>query len=199
MVRRIALMALLAACFYACGCVRSIHPVLNDQQVFTDDSLAGTWVTDDGRQRIDVQKPLADKTYAVLYTDGDQKTGSFQVRLGKVGKLTIAEVKPQDPLPQASDVYKAHLLPLYSLLIVSQTAPQLKVATLSQDWLKKYLQGHPNDLQVVDLDKDSLVVTSSTDDMQKFILQHWQDQGALEEPSILVRPGDATTRNGGKD
>src|SRR5438045_1127533 len=96
------------------GCVRTIQPILKDEQVVIDKSLVGKWVSDDGTESVEISPPSEDKAHKVLYTDKDGKKGAFVVRLGKIGEMLIAEVRAEDPAPNAADLYKAHLIPLYS-------------------------------------------------------------------------------------
>lgn len=176
------------------GCVRSIQPVLNDNQVVAANELLGKWVTDDGKQSVDVQAADQPNQYRVLYTDDSGKQGTFIGRFGNVGEIRLIELQPEDPVPNASDTYRAHLVKLYSFLLVRQTKPRLVCATMSTDWLKKYLDAHPGELQTIRPTNDDLIVTAPTADFQVFLLRHWKDDGAFGDPGTFVRPGDATTR-----
>jgi hypothetical protein len=184
-------------CAVVGGCVRSIQPVLKDQQLIVDQSVVGTWIPENEKSVIEIQKPGDDKSYKVLYTDQDGKKGTFLVRLGKMDDLLIAEVRPDDPAPGASDVYKAHLVPVYSFMIVTQTVPEIHLRLMKPDWLEKYVQDHPGELQLATLGengKSGSVVTSSTDDIQSFILRHHNDQNALGNEARLVRAPAAGTQ-----
>lgn len=188
------LLALLLTFGFIGGCVRTIHPILEDGQVIVDNSIAGKWVDQKGKTSADVAQADENKNYKVVYIDEDGKKGVFRARIGKIGEMKVAELTPDDPAPGASDIYKAHLLPLYSFLVIRQTKPQLIVVTMEQSWLSKYLDDHPNELQIAHVDKDNLVVTSSTADFQAFLIHHSKDEGALKQEVTYVRPGDPTTQ-----
>ncbi len=50
------------------------------------------------------------------------------VRLGKIGDMTVADSTTNGPIiPNASDVYAAHLLPLHSFVLIKQTNPTLVI------------------------------------------------------------------------
>lgn len=176
------------------GCVRSLQPVLTDDQVTMDRSLAGQWVSEDGKQSFKATPAADGKRYDVVYTDEHGKVGRFAVRLGRVGELTIAEVSPGQLPEEVSEIYQAHLLPLYSFLLLQKTPTGLNVATMSQEWLLKYLEAHPGELQIAGQDKDRTIVISPTADLQQFILHHWQDEDAMGKPALFVHPGEPTTR-----
>jgi hypothetical protein len=176
------------------GCVRTFQPILKDEQVAAvDKAMLGRWVSKDGNESAVVTPAEKENTYRLVYTEKEGKKGTLLVRIGKVGDLTLAELRADDPAPEANDIYKYHLMPVYSFLIVHKTDPQLVISMMPQDWLKKYLDGHPNELQTVQRD-DNLIVTSSTADFQAFLLRHYKDEGAIGEPEVFVRPGDATTQ-----
>lgn len=188
--------AVIAAAFVFAGggCVRSIEPVLKDDQLIVDNALAGKWVSDEGKVSAEVQPAGTDKVYKVLYTDDKGKQARLVARLGKIGELTIAEFSPDEPTGDVSDVYWAHLMPVYSFLIIQQTKPQLIITTMSAEWFKKYLDAHPEELKVIKRGSDEVIVSSPTEDLQTFILRHWKDEGALGERQTFARPGDPATK-----
>lgn len=186
---------LLMSCLVG-GCVRTIQPILEDNQVIVDNSLAGKWSAKSDKSFFEVQPADDQKLFKVTYTDKEGKKAPLIARLGKIGEITVAELRADDPAPDSSDVYKAHLLPLYSFLVIRETKPELKFAIMRQDWLKKFLDDHPKDLQTTALDKDNLIVTSSTADFQRFLLRHYQDEGVLKgEGAYIRKTGSATDTN----
>jgi hypothetical protein len=176
------------------GCVRSIQPILKDEQVFTDDHFLGSWVSSDGKTSGEVTATDDHKKYNLLYTDEHGKQAKLLVRLGKIGDMTIAESTTDDPAPDASDVYKMHLLPLHCFMVVkSATQARLVLKAMDSDWFSKYMKAHTTELAVTG-DKDAFLVTASTDDFQAFLIRHAKDDGAYGDDGIFVRPGDPTTR-----
>jgi hypothetical protein len=181
------------------GCVRSVQPVLKDDQVIVDKDLAGKWVSSDGKDTYEVSLPTGDdKTYQVRYIDVDDKESTYLARLGKVQNLTILEAHAADFAPQADDVYRSHFLGLYSFLIIYQTKPNLIVSSLDMDWLRRYLEDHPTELQFFKPDEKSVVLNSTPDEFQKFLLKHQNDEGAIGDKTTLAHPGDPTTRAAAK-
>ena len=173
------------------GCVRTSQPVLQDDQVFVDNSVLGKWVTKDSPDTIDIQAGEQEKTYRVIYTDKDQKKGVFIGRLGKVGDLQIGELAPEDTAASMNDTYKMHIVRLYSFFLIEQTKPQLQFRSMSAEWLQKYLEAHPMELQVAKVSNDNSFVTSSTAEFQAFLLKHAKDEGAFGDVSVLTRPDPA--------
>jgi hypothetical protein len=185
------LLSAIAIALLSGGCVRTSQPVLQDDQVFVDNSVLGKWVTKDSPDMIDIQAGEQEKTYRVTYTDKDQKKGVFVGRLGKVGDLQIAELVPEDTAASMNDTYKMHIVRLYSFFLIEQTKPQIQFRSMSPDWLRQYLEAHPNELQVAKVSNDNSFVTSSTADFQAFLLKHAKDEGAFGDVSVLTHPEPA--------
>lgn len=176
------------------GCVRSIQPILKDEQVFNDDRFLGSWVAKDGKTGGVVTATDDHKGYKLLYADENGKQADLLIRLGKVGDLTIAESSIADPAPEGSDAYKLHLLPLHSFMVVDKVEPQLAIKTVDSGWLAKYVAAHPGELATAALDKDNLIISAPTDDFQAFLLRHEKDDGIWTDEGIYVRPGDPSTQ-----
>jgi hypothetical protein len=182
--------ALLMVSVLAGGCVRSTHPILKDEQVTANDALLGKWVAKDGKVSAEL-RPGEDNKYKLSYTNEDGKTGNFIVRFGKIGDVQVAEISADAFTPQSSGEYKSLLIPMYMMVVIQKTTPRLELSAMSTDWLKKYAQGHPDEL---DVNPDDLIVNASTDDFQIFFMKHLNDAGMLGEAGVFVHPGDPTTR-----
>ena len=184
------------------GCVRSVQPILTDAQVVTDNSVVGDWVSENGKTHLTIQPADENKQYKVLYLDEDNKVGNFVVRLGKVENLLLAEIAPDNSDAKTSEMYQIHLLPLYSFMVVQQTHPEIKISLLDAKWLKKYIAGHSGELQTLRVGEkpdDNIILNIPTADMQKFLIQHMKDEGAMPEPSRLVRAGSPATQPAAPD
>jgi hypothetical protein len=185
--KQIVLSVLMMLALTAVGCVRTTHPILKDEQVTSNDALLGKWVSKDGKLSAELH-PGDDGKYKLAYTDQNGKKGDFVVRFGKIGDVSVAELSADAFTDDMADEYKSLLLPMYTMVVISKTQPQLELTGPSIDWLKKYVQAHPNELDVNN--PDDPIVQASTDDFQAFFLKHMKDDGMLGEPAIFVRPGD---------
>jgi hypothetical protein len=198
-IRTAAIMLLLGLAAVFVGCVRSTQPILKDDQVITDDSILGKWVSSDGKDHLEIFPPKPDdKAYEVHFAEADDEADVYQVKLGKVDAILIAQVNAAPP--KGSELYQSHFLPLYSFVFVDQTKPNLVIAPLNTKWLAKYVTDHPGDLQLfapVKKDDDPIIVTSSTQDWQNFVVKHYKDEGLIDDKTTFVRPGDPTTKTAG--
>jgi hypothetical protein len=179
--------------FLAGGCVRSANPVLKDDQVVSNDGLLGKWVSPDGKVSAEL-KAGDNNQYKLTYTNEKGETSPFLVRFGKLGDTMVAEVKADAFTSQSNGEYKSLLMPLYMMVVVEKTSPQLVLSSVSADWLKKYVQANPDELDVTHVGDQDLIVNSSTEEFQAFVLRHIKDHGMLSDDSIFVHPGDPSTQ-----
>src|SRR5512138_1660501 len=85
------LSGILLAAFFLVGCVQSVQPFVKESQAIYDSSLIGTWENDEGTTVI-VTGSEADRKYAAVVTDKDQKTGHFEMRLAKVQDRLLLDI-----------------------------------------------------------------------------------------------------------
>lgn len=194
--KKLGVFGLLLGVALGSGCVRIMVPILEDKDLIADSSLAGEWVQEGSAgERLRIEPPDPEKCYLLVYTDDKGKAGKFIGRFGRLGDLTIAEIRPVDLPEEWSDSYKAHFAPLFSFFVVSSTKPALRFRGFDTDWLKKYVKEHPGELSVAPSD-DSLI-TSAAGAIRAFVLKHWKDVGAMSDEAVFVRRAlaDATKRN----
>jgi len=191
--KRAVLFGLMVMGLLSGGCVRTMNPILKDDQVISNDALIGKWVAKDGKVTGDLRAG-DDNKYKLTYSNEQGKVSNLLVRFGKIGDVSVAEISPDSPPIPANtgEEYTSLLAPMYTLVVIDSTQPQLQLTAISTDWLKKYVQAHPDDLSVNN--PNDLIVQASTQDFQRFFLKHYKDDGMLGEPAIFVHPGDPTTQ-----
>jgi hypothetical protein len=82
------------------------------------------------------------------------------------------------------------MFPGHLLLRVPQLGPELKLAFCDCDWLKKHLAANPKALAHRVEQKDHILLTASTRDLQRFVLKHLAEGELFENPTELVRKGN---------
>jgi hypothetical protein len=189
--RSVAWFAVVFLSLLAGGCVRTTQPILKDEQVISNDALLGKWVAGDGKSSGELTAGEGGK-YRLTYFSEDGKSGHFLVRFGKIADVSVAEISPDAFTSGMSDEFKAMVMPLYTMVVIEKTGPQLVLAAPALDWMKKYILSHPDELDVNNI--EDLVIQSSTDDFQAVFSKHHADAGMLGDPAIFVRPGDPSTQ-----
>jgi hypothetical protein len=81
------------------------------------------------------------------------------------------------------------------MVVKDATPTRLVLQTMDSKWFGNYVQAHPDELATVSLGhEDDIVISATTDDVQKFLIRHEKDDGAFGDEAIFVRTGDPTTR-----
>lgn len=181
------LVSLLVCVLLVGGCIKSINPVLKDEQVREYPQLAGKWVgSDDSKTQLEVK---ADgKRLLVTLVDEDGRTGEYIVRVGVVGDLTIAEFKPAD-LPEDANVPSQvqQMVPVYSFAVLTEMQPAIRARTFKPDTLPDYGKAHPDELPMAGRG-DSELIVASTEQLQAVILKLWAAESASSDEIVFVRP-----------
>jgi hypothetical protein len=193
-------LAMLTLLLIGTGCVRSVHPFYTDAQLTYDQTVLGNWSDAEAKNGFVIAGDAELKQYSVAYTDKDGKVGHFIVHLAKLNRgqqppQLLADIFPDDPKLDENDTYTAHLLPLHSFMLVSYNAGEIKLRLMDHDWLDKYLESHPNALKHERIDKDQLILTASTHELQKFVLDNLETKDAFGDSTELRRIGP-TSRPG---
>jgi hypothetical protein len=150
-----------------------------------DPALVGVWAKKDDKETWAFTK-RDEKSYKLVYTEKDGKSGEFIVHLVKLAGATFLDLFPEDPKLTQPAFYQAHLLPAHTFILVPQIAPTLRLSFLSPDWLKKFLTSNPTAIKYEKLD-DRIVLTAQPQDLQKFLLSHLKATDAFSEPAELER------------
>lgn len=169
---------------FGCG-VGSVAPLVSDRTTHYDPRLLGTWRDSSGPASAVVTLLGADH-YSLAYTDEDGKLDRFKAVLGRVGGIEILDVEPEEPELNASDLYKAFLLPLHGALFIDSIGSKLRFRLLESDSLARYLERRPHDIDHL-LRDDFVVLTASTDELQRFLPDFVRRPGALGEPNVWIR------------
>ncbi|MDX1953757.1 MAG: hypothetical protein SFY81_16425, partial [Verrucomicrobiota bacterium] len=114
----------------------------------------------------------------------------FFAHLVKLGGATYLDLYPEDdPLEELKmgGLYESALILGHLFLKVSVHASELKVATLDSDWLEKKLAENPAFVPHRRGAEKRLILTGTTEEMQKFLTTIEAIPGAWPEPTSLKR------------
>ncbi len=196
------------------GCVpvMSLHPLSTQENVVFEEKLLGIWVDDlDNPKGTWEFKRVADsaqkdwewpppkrpeKAYKLLLLNNEEGTkGSFFAHLVRLeGRLFLDVLPSQLPCaqmdPKQDWVFNTvFLIPGHSFAVVDSIEPQLKIRWTAEDEMKKLLKDEPKAVKH-ELVEDRIVLTASTDELQKFVLKYADDKRAFPAEVVLVRKKD---------
>ncbi|MHC4719020.1 MAG: hypothetical protein ACYSYT_00915 [Planctomycetota bacterium] len=182
--------------FYAiagvlCGCVPSLHCLFTDKELVFEEKLLGIWAEDNSEETWEFKRysDEADKTYKLIYTDSDGQAGEFAAKLGKLDKMMYLDLYPEAPDINANDFYIHHLLGVHTFMKIEQIEPTLQMRLMSPDKMKEMLEANPNLIkhEILEERDSQVLLTASTKELQRFIIEYAKDEGLFDEPSDMKR------------
>ena len=200
---------LLAAILGGCLPVMSLHPLFTEKTLVFEEKLLGTWVDDPNSPKstwefkrivesskkqgqFDLPKKPEKAYQLVLLGIEDGGKGSFYIHLVKLKDRLFMDIYPsQFPSaridPNEDLVFNAFfLIPGHSFAIIDSIEPQLKIRWTNQDELEKLLKEKPKAVKH-EIIEDGLILTASTEELQKFVLKYADDERLFPEEAVLTR------------
>ena len=180
------LACLLVGSLLLVGCVPSLQPIFEPEDVVFDPKLIGEWKSHDDKDTWSFTRHKGN-TYRFLYTDSDGKKGAFDAHLVEFNGMRFMDVAPTRDQIRGNDFYKAYLYPLHTFFRVGElTDTTMVLSAMDMEWLEKYLQQHPQalDHQIID---ESVFITAKPKDIQAFLARIGDKKQAYEGKMRLKR------------
>ncbi|MEW6158370.1 MAG: hypothetical protein AB1813_13120 [Verrucomicrobiota bacterium] len=171
------------------GCVlTSVYPFYTNQDVVFEPKLIGDWVepkeNDDATPSTWTFARGTGNDYKLAVGKPGEKT-EFETHLFKLQEVLFLDLKPTK---EEDDFIPPH----YLMRVVS--LEPLKLAVISDKWMKQHLKENPKALRhlITKVDPDNkdnyrLVLTADTFELQKFLVKHLNTEGLFENPTELTR------------
>ncbi|HUS37473.1 MAG TPA: hypothetical protein VM680_19150 [Verrucomicrobiae bacterium] len=187
-------LAVLAAAVALTGCwQKSVHSFYTEKDVFFEEKLLGEW-REVGKEKEEgegttwtISKGELPKAYTIKIADKETKLECD----GRLFKMADT---------QFLDLYSRNRsvldMPAHTLFRVRELGATFKLQLLSPGWMKDRLQLHPKEISHVlandpehpdDGDKGEFILTASTEQLQKYVKEHINDEGFWEEPGELKK------------
>ena len=174
------------------GCVPSLHPLYTDKDVVFDDALLGKWESDASNDPNWVWQfdKGTNNSYDLTLTDKEGK-GKFIVYLVRLDKMQFLDLYPSDPETLKTCIlWNMHVIPAHTFIKVEQTKPAFKIRFMEPDTVGEMLIKDPNLVKHEIIEHDGtkgVVLTASTEDLQRFIKAHANDKDFFGEIGELKR------------
>jgi hypothetical protein len=182
--------ALAAALTLMCGCIPSVEPFYRQEDVSFDQRLLGRWHEKGKADAAETWEfeAAAEKAYKLTVTDKDGKKGIFNAHFFKLKEHSFLDLIPAECefAPNQADLVGAAVFPGHLLVRVSQIGPEFHYAFFNFDWLSKFLEKNPNAVAHHAEDK-RIVLTASTRELQRFVLEHGGEHELFDKPNEMVR------------
>jgi len=166
------------------GCVlSSLHPLYTDEELIFEEKLIGKWSDENNLWEFRAGEP---NTYQMRVFDG--KEGRFVAHLVKLGDMLFLDIFPDgETLGEPQAFYGFHILPVHTFMKIEQIEPKLQLRAMDYDKVSKMLEEDPNLLKH-EVVEDRIVLTASTEQLQKFIVEYAGEGGVFaDEATELTR------------
>ena len=172
-------LALLAT---GCGPVTSLHPLYTRSSVSSDPALPGTWAGD-GDLAGDAWtfEKSGDDAFALVRTSEGEQPDRFDIHLVRLGQFLFLDASRRD------ETVSTHILGRVWI-----EGDVLRIALIDEDWLKAALSRKEVSVRYERLanengDEDQIVLTASTEELQKLMLTCAKSVNGFSEPLELHR------------
>ena len=159
------------------GCIPSLRPLYTEKDLVFEPALVGTWTAEDGKEVWTFEKS-SDNGYRLIYSSNG-KAANFDARLLRLGKTQFLDLFPEK-METGNDFSRAHFIPTHTFYRATIEGSFLRLWTLDPDKLKKKLDAGTLKLAHETSD-DGLLLTASTEELQRFMLNVLDDADAFNE------------------
>ena len=185
---------LLAGILGGCGPVMSLHPLYTEKDLTFDEKLLGAWQDEDGETKWEFSRSdKSPKAYRLTFADKEQHKGLFDVHLVKLKEKLFLDVYPAEPPCDFTDPNKTDwpynaffLIPVHTFVRVDSIEPKLKFRLTDNEVTERLLKNDPNAVKSESLE-NGIVLTSSTEELQKFVLKYADNEEFFSNEILLVR------------
>ncbi|MBI3663239.1 MAG: hypothetical protein HY234_09340 [Acidobacteria bacterium] len=168
------------------GCiVRSVHSWVKEDSITFEEDLLGGWTGADEKGETVAMTFVrgADNNYIVQYSDKDSH-GIFEGKLAKFGTDYYMDFRPKE---SAGGVDGMLLFPMHTVARLEIGPSQLTVCLLNYDAMKSAAKmDRLRDLKYT-WEENELLITSSSSELQPFLLGLGRDSKLYLEPIKLAR------------
>lgn len=125
-----------------------------------------------------------DDSYLVKLWDKEEEASFFNVHLFKLNGTTYLDFYPELKKILQNDFYSSHILPLHTIAKIEfENDSIINIHWYNEDWMNRLINTNQTSLshQKASNQGDTiLIVTASTADLQKFLLEHGNDTSAFK-------------------
>lgn len=183
--------ATLVACLLA-GCVPSLHPWYADKDVTFEEKLLGVWNQEkEDNLWIFEKGDEQSKGYrlTIVSEDKEKDPALLEAHLFKINGKSYLDMFPAgNSFDNANDFFKLHITGLHQLLRIDSIQPTVQFRMLNPDTTGKMLKEKPDLIAHENpADTESVLLTASTEKLQKFIAEHTDDEEFYGEANALIR------------
>ena len=177
----------------ACEPVVSVHPIYTEADLVTDARLLGCWTgeTEEGPCLLTFTEGAEgdNRGYALVMKEDDGAESAFRAHLAQLGDRLYLDVQPVRG-EESDTIHQFHLVAAHTFFRVRFEGEMLRLAMLDNEWLDDALAEGEVKLphrRSSDENEHSIVLTASTEQLQRFVLKYADDEEAFTELDTFHR------------
>jgi len=171
----------------------SLNPLYTEEDLMEVPDLVGTWEEPDEHEYVSIEL-LQNNKYLFRYMEDLRKDGTFQevdtvsyeAGFLEVGNHFFADLYPyyHDEGSDESEYLFRNFIPTHSILKIVKEGNELQLYLFNFDRLQELFEQNRIRIKHQMFD-DYIVITASTEELQKFIEKYADDPKAFEDPAIF--------------
>lgn len=166
--------------FFCMGCpARSFYPFFLEKNLIFNPGLVGAWTDQDKKETYFFQKAEG-KNYDIIICKDKGDTSFYRAQLGQIDKKLYLDSYPNE---ESSDF---QLVPTHILSKIFLNGDSLLYASLESEYVKGLIKSKNIKIDYT-LQKEEIILTAPTEELQQLILKLAQDEKAFPNPTKLVR------------
>lgn len=182
--------------FAMSSCVSSLHPLYSSDTLVFRNEMLGKWVEKEGDGEWQFEKENQDEasSYILTYTEKalNKKTenkSQYSIYLVKLGDYYFLDFE-RLLSNEESDNYGGSLSPMlttHKFAKIEVAKDKLELYLFDDDFLKKLFEQKKIRIKHEKLQDDSILLTASTADLQKFVQKYATEKKAFLDELVLVK------------
>lgn len=203
------------------GCyLKSVHPLITEKNAIIVDELQGRWQDEDQRWTF-INDPseipeinfsgvnfegsfnfsanegdtidIGDPYYLIILEDLEPEVPDTVVFKGAVGEINgnlYLDLSLLECCTGTGVMESIHLFPVHTFSRLNIEEGQLSIEFFKDSWIKKLIENNQVRIKHEKVE-DEILITASTEELQKFVKKYSEDEQAFEDPEILERKDES--------
>ncbi|MBK8080214.1 MAG: hypothetical protein IPK25_08000 [Saprospiraceae bacterium] len=164
------------------GCIPSLNPLYTDKDLVFTSQLLGTWTGAKSEESWTFDKKN-EKEYILTHSVKNNQA-TFSAHVVKIGEFLFLDLYPEDFLSD-NYLYQMHLCPVHTFSKIKITNEQLTIEMFDPKWLEKGIETNQINIDHVKSSEGTILLTASTEDLQKYTLNYADSIGVFQEPLVM--------------
>ncbi|MBE9509960.1 MAG: hypothetical protein IMY71_03710 [Bacteroidetes bacterium] len=198
--------AIILAVLVIAGCIPSLHPLYTGDDLVFNPELIGEWYDNDDPEQTWEFTRDGENAYNLKHTDFSHVTkeldtgeftndtiwftGKFDIHLIKLGGNYFMDFYPgNNNQLEINELLELHLFPVHTFAKVQFMENEVRIFQVDPDWIKTVIEEKKIRIKHEMID-DAIILTASTEELQKFFTKYAEEDRAFIDPIVLKRLGN---------